>query len=62
MNTEDDYFDGDMSDEEYRQRIRREQERDEYYANIRKTETKQRSEDRSPHRFSSDDDDMYSSY
>jgi hypothetical protein len=35
MNTEDDYFDGDMSDEEYRQRIRREQESDRFYARQR---------------------------
>jgi hypothetical protein len=62
MNTEDDYYDGDMSDREYRARVRRDQERDEYYANIRKNETKRRSEDRSPYRFSSDDDGVYSSY
>ena len=62
MNTEDDYFDGDMSDDEYRQRIRREQEREEYYANARKTESKRRNEDTSPYRFSSDDDNMNSSY
>lgn len=32
MNTEDDYFDGDMSDGEYRQRIQREEESDRFYA------------------------------
>jgi hypothetical protein len=32
MNTEDDYNDGDMSDNEYRQRIRRQEESDRYYA------------------------------
>jgi hypothetical protein len=58
MNIEDDYYDGDMSDDEYRMRIRREQERDEYYANVRKSEIK----DKSPYRFSSDDDDQYLSY
>ena len=61
MNTEDDYYDGDMSDEGYRQRIRREKEREEYYANIRKT-WKTSNDDKSPYRFSSDDDDMPSSY
>ena len=35
MNTEDDYYDGDMSDSEYRQRIRREEESDRYYAHQR---------------------------
>jgi hypothetical protein len=33
MNIEDDYYDGDMSDNEYRQRIAREKERDAFYAN-----------------------------
>jgi hypothetical protein len=61
MNIEDDYYDGDMSDEEYRQRIRREQEREEYYANIRKTWNLSNN-DKSPYQFSSDDDDMSSSY
>ena len=32
MNIEDDYYDGDMSDNEYRQRIAREKERDAFYA------------------------------
>lgn len=36
MNTEDDYFDGDMSDDEYRERIQRERERDEFYARVAK--------------------------
>lgn len=61
MNTEDDYYDGDMSDEEYRQRIRREKEREEYYGNISKR-SKPSNNDKSPYRFSSDDDDMSSSY
>lgn len=62
MNADDDYYDGDMSDREYRARVRRDQERDEYYANIRKAESKRKSEDRGAYRFSSDDDDQYSSY
>jgi len=32
MNTEDDYYDGDMSDVEYRQRIKREEESELFYA------------------------------
>ena len=32
MNTEDDYYDGDMSDNEYRQRIQRQEESDRFYA------------------------------
>jgi hypothetical protein len=32
MNTEDDFYNGDMSDDEYRQRIRREAESERYYA------------------------------
>ena len=35
MNTEDDYYDGDMSDAEYRQRIKREEESERYYAQQR---------------------------
>ena len=35
MNTDDDYFDGDMSDREYRQRIRREEESDRFYTRQR---------------------------
>lgn len=35
MNTEDDYYDGDMSDNEYRQRIKREEESDRFYAHQR---------------------------
>lgn len=62
MNTEDSYFGHDMSNDEYCQRVRQEQERDEYYANIRKAESKRRSEDRGAYRFSSDEDDSYSSY
>lgn len=61
MNNEDGYYHGDMNDAEYQQRIHREQEREEYYANIRKT-WKSSNNDRSPYRFSSDDDDMSSSY
>ena len=34
MNTTDNYFDGDMSDDEYRERIKRERERDEFYARV----------------------------
>lgn len=62
MNNEDSYFGHDMSDGEYRQRIRQERDRDEYYANARKNETKRKSEDRGAYRFSSDDDDQYSPY
>ena len=62
MNADDDYYDGDMSDREYRARVRGEQERDEYYANVRKAESKRKSEDRGAYRFSSDEDDQYSSY
>lgn len=62
MNTEDSYFGHDVSDREYRARVRGEQERDEYYANIRKAESKRKSEDRGAYRFSSDEDDQYSSY
>jgi hypothetical protein len=61
MNNEDDYYDGDMSDDEYRQRRIREQERDEFYANARKT-WKPSNNDKSPYRFSSDDDDMDLTY
>ncbi len=61
MNTEDDYYDGDMSNEEYRRRIAREKERDQFYANARKT-SKSSNNDKSPYRFSSDDDDAYLSY
>lgn len=32
MNTEDNYYDGDMSDDEYRQRIQRQEESDRFYA------------------------------
>jgi hypothetical protein len=32
MNTEDDYYNGDMSDDEYRQRIRQQEESDRFYA------------------------------
>ncbi len=38
MNDEDDYYDGDMSDSEYRERLRRERAREEYYAQIRQKE------------------------
>ena len=38
MNTDDDYYDGDMSDREYRQRIRREEESERFYAQQRKLE------------------------
>ena len=61
MNIEDDYYDGDMSDEEYRQRTIREKEREEYYANVRKT-WKPSNNDKSTYRFSSDDDDMNLTY
>ena len=61
MNNEDDYYDGDMSDEEYRQRRIREQDRDEFYANARKT-WKPSNNDKSHYRFSSDDDDMDLTY
>lgn len=62
MNIEDDYYDGDMSDREYRQRIQREREREQYYANARKQQTNRRSEDRGSYRFTSDGDDQYLSY
>ena len=61
MNNNRDYFDGDMS-EEYLYRQRAEEESRNYYANIRKTETKRKSDDDIAYRFSDDDDDMYSSY
>jgi hypothetical protein len=42
MNDEDDYFDGDISDREYRQRYQREQARDEFYAREREAYKKKR--------------------
>lgn len=62
MNTEDSYFGHDMSDREYRERIRQEQARDDYYANARKNETKRKSSDSGAYRFSSDGDDQYLMY
>jgi hypothetical protein len=44
MNTEDDYYDGDMSDREYRQRIQREQDSDRYYAQQRELYNKKQAE------------------
>lgn len=62
MNRDSDYYDGDMSDDEYAYRQRAEEESRNYYANIKKTETKRKSDDDIAYRFSDDDDDMYSSY
>ena len=62
MNIEDDYYDGDMSDDEYRLRVLREKQRDDYYANIRKKQVTRKSSDTTSYRFSSDDDDQYLSY
>jgi hypothetical protein len=42
MNTEDDYYDGDMSDDEYRQRVRRQEEADAFYARQRQREQRVR--------------------
>jgi hypothetical protein len=61
MNYEDDDHGSDMSDEEYRRRIAREKESQEFYANVRKT-WKPSNNDKSSYRFSSDDDDAYLSY
>jgi hypothetical protein len=46
MNNEDDYFDGDMSDSEYRQRIRREEESRRFYANQRDLHKKEQAASR----------------
>lgn len=62
MNRNGDYFDGDMSDDEYAYRQRAEEDSRNYYANARKTETKRKSDDDTAYRFSDDDDDAYLSY
>jgi hypothetical protein len=44
MNTEDDYFDGDMSDGEYRRRIQQEEESNRYYAHQRELHKQKQSD------------------
>ena len=59
MNTEDDYFDGDMSDEEYRQRIKREKESELFYAQQREI-YKQKQLANKVYYSPSEDEDEYS--
>jgi hypothetical protein len=56
MNTEDDYYDGDMSDAEYRQRIKREEESERYYAHQRELYKQKQSSNKVYYSPSEDED------
>lgn len=56
MNTEDDYYDGDMSDAEYRQRIKREEESKRYYAHQRELYKQKQSSNKVYYSPSEDED------
>ena len=56
MNTENDYYDGDMSDAEYRQRIKREEESKRYYAHQRELYKQKQSSNKVYYSPSEDED------
>ena len=56
MNDEDDYYDGDMSDAEYRQRIKREEESERYYAHQRELYKQKQSSNKVYYSPSEDED------